>query len=473
MEEHDACHTPECAVPPLSASSLPGCTRGLTLESADGSKSVLRGVVLMRGRSWTRRLVALSALVVVVGACGNASSSPQSGSGGSASAQTTVDQPGVTKDTIRVGGVSSTTNALNAPYGDIFKGVKAYFAMVNSKGGIDGRKLEVTSERDDQMVNNLREVQALLNQDNVFAAVGMNTLIDFSAGSKALEAAGIPTFGWNINSDWNKSNLFGNSGALCIGCVGVEVPWMAKQLGKKTVGVLAYNVDNSKNCAEGVKKSFEKYPSAKVGFYSDSLSFGVTDFSVEVGQMKDAGVDFITTCMDTNGVLNLAKEARKQNLDAVQYLPNGYDQAFMKANGQFFEGSVVRVPFVPFETSPRPKGLDEYLTWMEKQGDTPNEYATYGWINAAMLVEGLRAAGPDFTRQKVVDALNKMTADTAGGMVPPIDWTTQHTDTQAPLGCAAYVKVVNKKFVAAFVPKGKVYLCFPNDANLDTKPVYK
>lgn len=431
----------------------------------------------MRAGSTRRWIVAVVAMAVVVAACGNESSSPKSGSssttGGSGGTPTTVDQPGVTADTIKVGGVSSTTNALNAPYGDIFKGVKAYFAMVNSKGGIDGRRLEVTSERDDQMVNNLQEVNALINEDDVFAGVGMNTLIDFSAGSKALEAAGMPAFGWNINSDWNKPNLFGNAGALCIGCVGNDIPWMAKQLGKKTIGILAYNVDNSKDCAEGVKKSFEEYPSAKVGFYSDSLSFGTTDFSVEVGQMKDAGVDFITTCMDTNGVLNIAKEARKQNLDAIQYLPNGYDQEFMKTNGEFFEGSIVRTPFVPYETKPRPKGLDDYLTWMEKQGDTPNEYTTYGWINAAMLVEGIRAAGPNFTRQKVIDALNTMTADTAAGMIPPIDWTTQHTETQPPLGCAAYVKVVKGKFVPTFVPKGKVYLCFPKGADLDTKPVYQ
>jgi branched-chain amino acid transport system substrate-binding protein len=430
----------------------------------------------MRAGATRRLVVAVLVMAVVLAACGNESSSPKSGSSsstGGGGAPTAVDQPGVTKDAIKVGGVSSTTNALNAPYGDIFKGVKAYFAMVNSQGGIDGRKLEVTSERDDQMVNNLSEVNALINQDDVFAGVGMNTLIDFSAGSKALEAAGMPAFGWNINSDWNKQNLFGNSGALCIGCVGNEVPWMAKQLGKKNIGVLAYNVANSRDCAEGVKKSFEKYPSAKVGFYSDSLSFGATDFSVEVGQMKDAGVDFITTCMDTNGVLNIAKEVRKQNLNAIQYLPNGYDQAFMKANGQFFEGSVVRVPFIPFETTPRTPGLAEYLKWMKQQGVTPNEYTTYGWINAAMLVEGIRAAGPNFTRQKVIDALNAMTADTAGGMIPPVDWTTQHTVTQPPLGCAAYVKVVNNGFVPTFVPKGKSYLCFPKGAGLDTKPVYR
>jgi branched-chain amino acid transport system substrate-binding protein len=422
----------------------------------------------------------LAAVLVVAAfaavACGNESSTPSSAGDTKAKSDdvtVTVDQPGVTDDTIRVGGVASITNALSAPYGDMFKGIEAYFAMVNSEGGIHGRKLVVVSQRDDQMTQNLREVQGLLNEDDVFAAMGMATIFDFS-GAEALEQAGIPTFGWNINEDWNKQNFFGNAGALCLGCEGIELPWMARELDRKVVGVLAYNVDNSKRCAEGVRKSFEANPSAEVGFYSDSLSFGASDFSVEVGKMKDAGVDFVTTCMDTNGVLSLAKEIRKQELDAIQYLPNGYDHAFMEANGRFFEGSIVRAPFVPFETRPRPKAIAEYLKWMKKQGDTPNEYTTYGWINAAMLVEGLEAAGPDFTRQKVIDGLNEMTNDTAGGMLAGIDWTTQHTETRPPLGCAAYLKVnADGEFVPAFVPKGKVFQCYPRGADLDTDPTYK
>ncbi len=426
----------------------------------------------MRGRAGLRFVATVFVVTMVGAACGNASSSPSSNGSSDTSKHTTVDQPGVTNDTIRVGGVASITNALQAPYGDIFKGVKAYFAMVNSTGGIYGRKLEVVAERDDQMTQNLRETQALLTEDNVFAAVGLATIFDFS-GATELEKAGVPSFGWNINADWNKPNLFGNVGALCLGCSGVEVPWIARELHKKTVGVLAYAVDDSKRCAQGLKKSFDEFPSAKIGFYTDSLTFGQPDLSVEVSKMKDAGVDLIVTCMDTNGVLTVAKEARKQGLDAIQYLPNGYDQAFMAANGQFFEGSIVRVPFAPYESKPRSKGLDEYLHWMEKQGDTPTENTTYGWINAAMLVEGLKAAGPNFTQAKVVAALNKMTNDTAAGMIPGIDWTTQHTDPTPPVSCAAYVKVVHKKFVPTFVPKGKVYMCFKDKATLSDKPTYR
>ncbi len=427
----------------------------------------------MRGRGRLKVLGALLSIVVVAAACGNASSSPSKSSGSDTGKNTTVDQPGVTKDSITVGGVASITNALNAPYGDIFKGVKAYFAMQNAKGGIYGRTLKLATPRDDQMVNNLKETQGLLTEDNVFAAVGLATIFDFS-GATELEKAGIPAFGWNLNEDWTgKQNLFGNSGALCLGCSGVELPWMAKQLHKTTIGVLSYNVADSKACAEGVKKSFDQYPTAKIAFYTDSLSFGVTNFAVEVGQMKDAGVDFITTCMDTNGVLAIAKEARKQNLDAIQYIPNGYDQSFMKVNGQFFQNSIVRVPFAPFETTPQPAGVVDYLKWMKNQVTTPNEYTTYGWINGAMLVEGLKGAGPNFTQAKVIAALNKLTDDTGGGLLDGIDWTTQHVEKRPPESCAAYVKIVGTKFVPAFVPKGKPFLCFKRDQAVNVPPTYK
>ena len=143
------------------------------------------------------------------------------------------------------------TNPLNAPYGDIFKGVKAYFDMVNSKGGIYGRKLELVSERDDQMTQNQQRGPGLLTQDNVFAAVGLATIFDFS-GADELAKNGIPTLRLEHQRRLEQARTCSaTSGALCLGCSGVDLPWMAKQLDKKKIGVLAYNVDDSKKCAEG------------------------------------------------------------------------------------------------------------------------------------------------------------------------------------------------------------------------------
>jgi ABC-type branched-subunit amino acid transport system substrate-binding protein len=421
-----------------------------------------------------RVVAVLAVAALAVAACSNSTSkSGGSNSGGSGNGSAN-SQPGVTKDTIRTAGVASITNPLNAPYGDLQKGVQAYYNMVNKSGGIYGRKLVFVKMHDDQVGNNSTEVQAMLDQDNIFAAVGMATIASFS-GAKLLAQQNVPTFGWNINDEWaGPKNFFGNVGAECNGCVGGDLPYFAQQLGKKKVAVLAYNVANSKLCAQGIKKSFDKYPTAKVVVYDDTLSFGDQSFvGPSVRKMKDNGVDLVMTCMDTNAVLAIGKQMKQDGVNAIQYLPNAYDHDFLKQNSQFFQGSIVRIPFAPFESTAKPQGLSDYLKWMKKSGYTPSEYTTYGWINASMLYDGLKAAGPDFTRQKVIDALNKMTHVDANGLAAFVDWTIQHTEKQPPLTCAAYVKIQGSKFVPTFVPNGKNFACTTKNFTPDDKPSYQ
>ena len=88
-------------------------------------------------------------------------------------------------------------------------------------------------------------------------------------------------------------------------------------------------------------------------------------------------------------------------------------------------------------------------------------------------MEGLKGAGSNFTRQKVINALNTMTKDTGGGLLPGIDWTTQHTETRPPQGCNAIVKVEGSKFIPVFVPKDKTFLCFKRGQGVDVPPTYK
>jgi branched-chain amino acid transport system substrate-binding protein len=388
-----------------------------------------------------------------------------------------VNQPGVSQDEIRVGGVASeTNNPVGSTFGDSFKGVKAYFEKVNQSKdkGIYGRKLRLVAERDDQLGSNQTEVQGLISQDNVFAALPITAVI-FS-GASLLEQAGIPTFGWNINPQWGSEthpgapNMFGEKRSfLCFTCAGQGLPYLAKQLKAKRVGVLAYTVEQSADCLKGIQASFDKYPSAKIVFTDSSLQFGNTDFSNDVAQMLDKKVDLVTTCMDSNAVLNLGREMKQQGLDAPQYLPQAYDQKFMDANGQFFEGSYVLTFFTPFEVKQKPKGLKDYLKWMDKTGGPKNEHSLSGWINADLFYQGLKGAGPDFTRQKVVDAINQMTDYTADGLLGGVDWTKQHT-ADPQVDCTVLSKVHNSKFVPAFGQAGKPFVCFNFDApKLPTK----
>lgn len=374
-----------------------------------------------------------------------------------------VNQPGVSATEIRVGGVVSKTNPLNGPYASAFDGVQAYFNMVNSQGGLYGRKLKIVSRRDDQIANNLRETQGLLDQDNVFAVMPVATIYSFS-GARILADQKIPTFGWGINDEWTgPPNLFQVDGYTCVTCLTPGSSMLAKLAGKKTVGILAYAVPNSADCATTMKKAYEKYGNAKVGFISTSLSFGTTDFSAEVKHMKDAGVDFVNTCLDQNAALQLAKEMKKQGLTAIQYLPNAYDQPFVKANAAFFAGSLVHVGFEPFESKPKSVGLQLFDKWMNKGKFARNELSMVGWMSAYLFVEGLKAAGPNFTRQKLIDALNQptFTNTTIQGLQPGAQ-TINHTKVEQ-LTCNSLLIVGPDGTFKPYKAKpGKPFLCWPD-----------
>ncbi len=60
-------------------------------------------------------------------------------------------------------------------------------------------------------------------------------------------------------------------------------------------------------------------------------------------------------------MVTLAKEMKKQQLDAIQYLPDAYDQQFLESYGDLFEGSVVRTDFTQFEL-PRTRSRRAWAT---------------------------------------------------------------------------------------------------------------
>jgi hypothetical protein len=175
--------------------------------------------------------------------------------------------------------------------------------------------------------------------------------------------------------------------------------------------------------------------------------------------------------MDTNGVVTLAKEMKKQQLKAVQSLPNAYDHDFLDEFGDLFEGSVVRTDFVQFEAKEKPKGLKTYLAAMDKAGIKPSENSMAGWINADMFVAGLRGAGPNFSRQKVIDAVNKLRNYTADGLLDGVDWTKEHTSLKVPGESCQFLSTIHdSKFDPDFSEPGKPFVCaVAKDGKLTTR----
>jgi ABC-type branched-subunit amino acid transport system substrate-binding protein len=392
---------------------------------------------------------------------------------GAATQYPAVDQPGVTPKEIKVGGVVTASNdPTGGKLDSAYDGVKAYFDMVNASGGVYGRKLVLDSKRDDGLANNRSEVQGLLTNDDVFAVLPV--AVQLFTGSKLLADAKVPTYGWYINPEWGSEhsrpgpqNFFTQIGDFhCFTCAAASPQtWLPKQLGKHRIGTVAFNVTQSSDCATGIENSFKKYPTAKVVFVDKSLTFGSPDYSAQVAQMKDKNVDMVITCVDGNGAASLAREMKKQGLNATLVMPNSYNADLVKKNAQVLNGAYTFTTYAPFEAKPQSTGMKSYMKWMKKSGGTKNENSLVGWINADELVTGLEAAGPNFTRQKVVDATNAITNYTAGGIVAPVNWTVAH---EKDIECYAIEKVVKGKFTPVFGKKGKPFVCFPS--TLKTMP---
>ncbi len=418
-----------------------------------------------------RAVLAVVALVLVVAGCGNAASKSSAGGTGA---------PGVTADSITVGSIANVTGILSSDFAPSVDGVKAYFDMVNAQGGVDGRKILFprSNQKDDQgsPTTDLSVAQQLVEQDHVFAVVGVAT--PFFGGASYLARQGVPTFGYQVSSDWSDGpSLFGAYGSYLDYSTGVmSDAYAIQQLGGGPVGVIAYGVQQSAAACQTAINGFGGY-GITVGFQDLAFGFG-GDPSGDVLQMKQHHVSVVLTCLDVSGNVSFARALAQNGLDVPQIWLNGYDRSTLQTYGSLLNGVVIAVQHVPFEAaSAYPgvyPGMETYLREMQKYEPSAayDEVALDGWISAAQFVAGLKAVSGKLTQASLVAAINKMTDFTAGGLEPPLNWTSSHTSAGSGPWCNAYVKAENSKFVPEFVHGGSsVFSCFARGSATPVTPL--
>ena len=446
------------------------------------------------GHRRARRVLALATLVGLLAAgCGNASdngssssttTSTTAGSAGAGSAAVS-SAPGVTKDEIRFSVLATkSNNPLGTCVMDCYvDGIQAYFDYRNGQGGIGGRKLVVSEKVDDELGNDQQKALQIVAANDTFATF---SAVELATGWKELAKAGIPLYVWAIHPDemTGQPTIFGHREVACTDCSKRFNAYVAQLAKAKRVATVGYGVSaDSKGCAEGAATTMHKYGSdvgATLVYKNTALEFGLPNgVGPEVTAMKKAGVDLVIGCLDLNGMKTLAQEIERQGLaDQITMLHyNTYDQQFISDAGSLFEGDYVNVLFRPLESTAGNSALKEYQSWMRKSGAQQTEMSMVGWINADEAYQGIKAAGGDLTRARVVAATNKMTDYTAGGLVQPIDWTRQHeppteddpTAHGPKYDCTSLVKVVHGKFQVVG-SASKPFLCWSGTSRAWAEP---
>jgi branched-chain amino acid transport system substrate-binding protein len=386
-------------------------------------------------RSLVSAAVLLGAALAVVG-CGSSSSSGSGGSSGGGSSA-----PGVSASSITFGSHQPLTGPAAPGYSEIAPASQAFFDYVNAHGGVFGRKLHLVYKDDAyNPTNTVNVVHQLVLQDRVFGLFeGLGTpthtkVVSYLNASKVPDlfvASGCPcwdngssqpyTYGWQPNytiegkilGAYIKAHFAGQKVAVLYqdddfgqgGLAGIAAQLPASQIVSKQayqagVTTLAPQITAIKASKAKVLVDFTVPIYTAIGQLT-SFTLGYKPQLV----VSNVGIDPTTV----GGLLKTISKGKASGTALIEgaitdgYLPSTADTSnpwialFKKIHDQYDKSA-------PFDGN-----------------------VEYGMANAYTLVQALKAAGKNLTRQAVINAINQHGATWTGpGLVPYRYSTTDH-----------------------------------------------
>jgi len=344
------------------------------------------------------------------------STTPVSGSSG--------PSPGVTADSVTVGQVDD----LSSPIPGLFKGAEdgtqAYFAYINSKGGVNGRKIHLNGQDSAFEPGQVAtETAAQINHD--FALVGGFSLLD-SAEQPLIDLAHMPDIGFSLSPGLaTDPNLYSAQPNPIDNYPLGFFKYFAKKYPKavKKVGIIWEDATASTKAAENAVEAAMKASGWTV-VYDHGVGPFYTDFLPDIISMRNKGVKlFFSTELPDNYAANVAKQFQQQNFKPINVEGAAYSDQLLKlagssANNMYIEQGYALYVGADAKTIP---AVALFNKWMRKVDSAPNFEieAVYGWTSAELFVQALQQAGNPPTRAGLVEALNKITFFDGGALVPP------------------------------------------------------
>lgn len=378
------------------------------------------------------RVIAVSSILVLLAAAsvGTASAGGGGSGGGRNGRLPNVDQnfepsgpltasaPGITEDTIKIGYITSQTGVAASSFEGGDQGARARAELQNDQGGINGRQIEVIAV-DDGQIGNETAARNLVENEDVFA------VIDFSAftiqGAPYLQEQGVPVVGAAFDGpEWGQepySNMFTYMPPIYTPFDGTYYIYdtnarFLKQQGVTKLAGLGFDI--SQSSTQNIKGTFAAAAERNIEecYQNLSVQFGQTSFTTEALAIQQDGCDGVVGAMTDSSNVGLAASLAQAGLQPVQFYYTGYNQAILDdpnaaaaLEGAFF-------PAAPNFTNPT-KGVRGMLAALEKYAPDvegiPNLGVYGSYLAMDVMIEGLRVAGENPTRESFITELRKVT----------------------------------------------------------------
>jgi branched-chain amino acid transport system substrate-binding protein len=349
--------------------------------------------------------------------------------------------PGVSDSSIMIGGTAPLSGEASSA-GAVSRGAAAYFAYVNARGGVNGRRIEYKVLDDGyDPARTIQAVRQLVQQDRVFAVFNTLGTSTNLAVRDFLNQSSVP-------------QLFVASGATTWGRDAKKYPWtigyipsyqtegivlarnVLKTKPRARIAVLYQDDDYGKDLLAGFKRGL----GAKGRQLVKAVGYDPTgaDVNSQVAELR-------ATRADVFMVFAFGKFAIQAEIEAAKlgWRPQVYVNAVASSTALMTIASLtgakavikgaVSVVFFKDPSDPRwakDPGIALFQRIMRAAGarDLRNGYYVAGMASAFTLVDALRKAGKNLTRAGIMAAARSLNEANNPFVIPGIVVKTSSTD---------------------------------------------
>jgi branched-chain amino acid transport system substrate-binding protein len=368
--------------------------------------------------------------------------------GATAATAGSVADPGVTSTSILLGGTSPLSGAASA-YASVARGADAYFKSVNAKGGVLGRRIEYRYVDDAyNPANTVQATRQLVEQEKVFAIFNALGTEHNEAIRDYLNASKVP-------------QLFAASGATTFGndvekypyTIGFQPSYQAegwvygKYLARtnsgRRVAVLFQNDSYGKDLLFGLKRGLQRSKVKVIA--AEPYDVTAVDVQSQVAKLKASGADvfaiFATPKFAIQAFVIANKLGWKPKLtinNAVSSASNIMLLASEGGTNKLVNGAL-SIVFLKDPTDPqwaKDKAMLDYRRILKQYAPGANAsdvYHVYGMSVAWTMVEALKRAGKDLSRDGLIKVVSNMNLSNNPFLLPGIGLKTAGAADHFPI----------------------------------------
>jgi len=318
---------------------------------------------------------------------------------------------GVTEAEILIGSCSALDGPAKFLGTETVRGAKSYLSHINDSGGVNGRKIRLVAYDDGYEPTKAIECFNHLKQDNVFATaffVGTPTAAKHvpMAESNKIPLLGLFT-GAQFLHDPPRRYVF-NVRASYYDEARDQVSGLWNGLGIRKIGVIYQDDAFGAAVLEGVKLALKHYnaaPTVLASFPRNTL-----DVDRSIDQLRAASPEAVIIAGAYGPAAEIVKKPRGEQWKPL-YVTVSFvgTEAFIKAAGKDAEGTVITQVVPPVSRADLP-GVALFRKVLKKYSPEAeaSSVSLEGFVDAMVLVEGLKRAGRDLTREKLIDSVESI-----------------------------------------------------------------